>query len=217
MDSLESQLGCQIVQPPQLLFVCLGGAPRREEESHPAFGLQRPHHLQRLFFMANLLQLLAACLGGEKFDDSLVLGVLVSNLGLGVQFPPQPGTIPGGANQQRGVLKKSIIRDQAQRPGLNIGCPVQGVHQQSIGSFVQRDRHGVDGKVPATQVVMDGSLMKDRFARLGKFVPVGADYVYANGSRKTYVKGAGGIVFAPRLATKFSNYFLEFKRISMHR
>ena len=113
MDALEQQLDCQVVQPPQLLFVGLGGGPHREEEFQPAFGLQRPQHLQPLFFMANLLQLLAARRGREEFDDSFVPGVLVANLSLGVELPSQPGTVPGGANQQRWVLKKSIVRDQA--------------------------------------------------------------------------------------------------------
>ena len=56
-----------------------------------------------------------------------------------------------------------------------------------------------------------------RLARLGKFTPVGTDNVYPDGSRKTHVEGAGCLVFAPGLAAKFSNCFLELKCISMHR
>ena len=59
--------------------------------------------------------------------------------------------------------------------------------------------------------------MKSRLSRLGKLVPVGADYVHPDGSRKTHVESAGCLVFAPRLAAKFSDCFLEFKGISMHR
>ena len=46
---------------------------------------------------------------------------------------------------------------------------------------------------------------------------MGADEIYANGSRKAQVKAARGFVFAPGFAAQFCNRFLEFQRISMDR
>ena len=93
----------------QLFFVCLGGGPGREQKLHPAFVLQSPQHLQPLFLMANLLKLLAACLCGEILDHALALGILIPSEGFGVEFPSQPRNVPRGANQQRRLLKKTII------------------------------------------------------------------------------------------------------------
>ena len=127
-DSLQQQLDRQIVQGLQLLLVCLGLGPSREQDLHPALSFQSPQHFQPVFLVTDLLQLLASRLSRQVFDHSLALGILVASLGLGVEFPSQPSHVPGGANQQRGVLKEPVIGDQAQCAGLYIRCPVQGVH-----------------------------------------------------------------------------------------
>ncbi len=41
--------------------------------------------------------------------------------------------------------------------------------------------------------------------------------VDANGSRKTQVKAAGGLVFSPDLAAEFLQWFLELKGVSVDR
>ena len=59
--------------------------------------------------------------------------------------------------------------------------------------------------------------MKDGLARLGVFDAVGADDVDADGSRKTQVKTARGLVFSPHLSAEFLQWFLELKGVSMDR
>ncbi len=116
--------------------------------------------------------------------------------------------VPGGANQQGRLLKKTIVRDQAQGSGLDVRGTVHGVHQQPKRALVERDGHGVDGKIAATEVFLDGRGMVDRLARLGILGAVGADQIDANRSGKTEVEGTGSLVFAPDMPTKFFYCFL---------
>ena len=109
MDPLQQQVNRQIVQGFQLFLVSLGRGPRREKFLHPALGLQRPQHLQPVFLVANLLQFLAARPVREVLNYSFAHRVLVASPGLGVEFPAEPRLVPCGANQQGGLLKKTII------------------------------------------------------------------------------------------------------------
>ena len=72
-----------------------------------------------------------------------------------------------GANQPRGIFEKRIIVQNADDLGLDVGHAVEGIEQQPARSFIQRERHGVDGEVAAAQVLVNGrGRHNGRLARL---------------------------------------------------
>ena len=133
-----------------------------------------------------------------------------------VHLPAQARHDARGANQQGRLFQEAVIRNQAQRPGLDVRGAVHRVHQQTKGALVEGDGHGVDGEVAAAEVFLNGGGMIDGLAGLGILDAVGADQIDANGAGKTQVKGAGNFVLAPHGATEVLNRFLEFESISMH-
>src|SRR5579859_1241723 len=40
--------------------------------------------------------------------------------------------------------------------GFNVGDTIEGIEKQATGSFIERERHGVDGEVAAAQVLVNG-------------------------------------------------------------
>ena len=124
MNPLKQQFDRQGVQGRQLLFIGLGHRPGREQVLHPAFAFQRPKHLQPVFLVTNLFKFLDAHLRGQMFNNPFALRILVTGLGPWIKLPPQSGYIAGGANHQRGLLKKAVIRDQSQRACFNVRSAV---------------------------------------------------------------------------------------------
>ena len=103
----------------------------------------------------------------REFDDILCLGILIAGLGARIKVPAETGNIARGANQKCGLFKKAVVRNQAQGARFNVGRSVERIHQQAERALVERDGHGVDGKVAAAQILLNGSGVEDGLARLG--------------------------------------------------
>ncbi len=82
-------------------------------------------------------------------------------------MPTETRGQPDGTDQARGLLDKAIIADQTQFPIFNVRDAVERVHQKTIGSFIERQCHGVGRKVAAAQVFRDAGRLIVRLARLG--------------------------------------------------
>ena len=62
--------------------------------------------------MADLLQFLAARIGGEEFDNVLGFGVVIAGLSSRVQVPAQTRAIANRPDQQGGVFDEAVVGDQ---------------------------------------------------------------------------------------------------------
>ena len=216
MYSLHEQVDGEIVQRFELFRIGLGVGPGRAQHLHPALGFERLQHCQPVVLVADLLQLAAFALGRERLDDALRLGVLIALLGAGIELPAQPRTIADGADEQRRLIEEAVIRYRTQAARLDVRHPVQRIHEQPVGTFVQRNRHGVGGKVTPPQIFLDRRPVVGGLARLLVFHAVGADEVHADRAREAKVKGARGLVFAPGFSAGFFDCFLQLEAISMN-
>src|SRR5208283_1097523 len=109
---------------------------------------------------------------------------------------------------QRRFFEKAVIGSQAEGSSFDVGGPVEGVHQKAEGALIEGDGHGVDRKVAAAQVFLDGGMMKDRLARFGVIHAMGTDDIDPDGAGKTQVEAAGGLIFAPQFAAELLQWFL---------
>ena len=167
--------------------------------------------------MANLLQFLAAFVGGEELDHTFIPGIFVAGLGSGIQLPAETRAVADGADQQRRLLQEPVVGNQAKGSGFDVGRAVEGVHQEAEGSFIERDGHGIDCEVTAAQVLLDRSPVIHRLAWLRILHAMGADDIHPHRAGKTQVKVARELIFAPQLGVEFFQWFLELKGISVHR
>src|SRR6185437_4766006 len=62
-----------------------------------------------------------------------------------------------GPDQARRIFIEGIILEDAQEFGFNISYTIEGVGQQSARTWVERERHRIDGKVAPAHVVIDGT------------------------------------------------------------
>src|ERR1700731_2544162 len=88
----------------------------------------------------------------DVVDVLAFTGRVVASLGAFLKRPVEAG----GANHARGIFEERIVMQNADNLGLDVGDAVEGIEEQPAGSFIQRERHGVDGEVAATQVVVNG-------------------------------------------------------------
>src|ERR1700722_3959506 len=87
MDPLDQQLNQRLVQSLEPGNVRLYRGPRREEVLHPAFSLKPPQNLERVFFVADLLEPATCQIRGNGFDRLRFLGVLITNLRSLLELP----------------------------------------------------------------------------------------------------------------------------------
>ena len=62
----------------------------------------------------------------------------------------------GGTDQPRRVLDESVVVQDAEQFGFDIGRAVEWIHQQSARARIQRQGHGIDGEIPPAQVFNEG-------------------------------------------------------------
>src|SRR5262252_8970263 len=68
-----------------------------------------------------------------------------------------------GANQPRGILNESVVVDDPKQLCFNVCGPIEGIHQQTTRTRVERQRHGVDGEIASSKIFDDGRRSDDRW------------------------------------------------------
>ena len=66
-----------------------------------------------------------------------------------------------------GIFDESVVADQPELAVFDVGYAVEGVHQETVGAVVEREGHGVGGKVAPPEVFENGRRLDRRFAGLG--------------------------------------------------
>ena len=127
--------------------------------------------------MRDLLQLVPALEVRDQGEDALLRRVVEALLRPLVHLPAQPGAQANGAEEPDRVFEEAVVAHQPQRAHLDISHAVGGIHQQAVGALVQREGHGVNGKVTAAQVFEDVGPLIDRVRGLGKGLLAGARYL----------------------------------------
>ena len=143
------QLGLRFAQLLHLGKIGLRRDPRRGKDLHPALLLQALHHADRVFLVRNLFRLVAAMEGRQRRDVPLFLAGLVPHAGLLFHLPAQPRRVARRPDHPHRTLNKTVVAHQPQFAVLNVGDAVERIHQQPIGSLVQRQRHRIRRKVAA--------------------------------------------------------------------
>src|ERR1700759_2398352 len=152
----------------------------------------------------------------HRLDVALLFAGLVALLGSLVHLPAQAGHEPGGTNHPGGFFDKSVVADQAQLAVLDVGYPVEGVHQEAVGAVVQRDRHSVGGKVAAAEVVEDRRRLVDGFSGLGVGDRQSAANLHANTTREPHKERLSGFILSSDNAVGFLYIFLDFEGVSLN-
>ncbi len=100
-------------------------------------------------------------------DVVAFFGRVVAGLGAFFDRPMKARGKARGADQPRRIFQKRIVVQNADQLGFNIGDAVERIEQQSARTFIQRQRHGVDGEIAAAQIFVNGRWGDDRrLARL---------------------------------------------------
>src|ERR1700722_19888363 len=104
----------------------------------------------------------------------------------------------------------------ANQLGFEIGDPVERIEQESARTFVERQRHRVDGEVAAAQVFVNGGWSDDRwFAGLLKTLGAGHTDFGASIAGKRDVDGAGVFFDGGDPGAGLFQVFLELERVSL--
>jgi hypothetical protein len=112
----------------QFVHIGLSCSPWREESLHPPFRFQGVQHLQRLLFVADLLQLARSVRFGEVFDHLVALGVLIAGLGTLFKIESQARFEPRGTNQESRIVEESVVGYQTQEARFDIRNAICGIH-----------------------------------------------------------------------------------------
>src|SRR5208282_6394277 len=129
-------------------------------------------------------------------NHSLFLRILIAGLGARIEVPSKTRPIAGSPDQERGFLKKAVVRYQSQGARFNVSRAVQRVHQETVRALIERDSHGVRCKIATAQIFLDGCGVKYGLAWLGVFSAARAHNIDANAAGKTNINGAGGLILS---------------------
>ena len=69
---------------------------------------------------------------------------------------------------REGIFDESVVGDEAELAVFNVRDAVERVHQEAVRTFVERDRHGIGGEVPAAEIVEDSRRPGYGLAGLGE-------------------------------------------------
>ena len=147
------------------------------------------------------------------FDDAFHFGVFVAGLSAGIHIPAETDLVAGGPDHESGFFKESVIRDQAEGTGFDIGGAVERIHEEPERAFIEGDGHRIYGKVAAAQGHPGSCLVVNAFAGLWVFDAVSANQIDADRTRKTKEKAVEIRVFPQIVAPAFSNGFLSLRAL----
>src|SRR5262249_12315874 len=146
------------------------------------------------------------------------LGRVITRLGTLFQCPVKARSQTGGADQARRLLVKSIVVQDAEDFALDIGHTVEGIGEQTAGAWIQGQRHGVDGKVTAAHVVVNGAGRDlGGLAWLVVSLRARAGYLCAHVSRQQQHDGPRGFVHRFRDGAGLFKVFLQFEGVALDR
>src|SRR5262249_44917471 len=92
---------------------------------------QSLQNVYRVFFMRKLFNLMPYCAIGNILDVVVLFGCIVTGLGAFLEHPMKAGGKSGGTYEPRRFLIKSVVVQDAQDFGLNIGHPVERISEQA--------------------------------------------------------------------------------------
>src|ERR1700722_13398939 len=166
--------------------------------------------------MSQLSDLMADRPLGNVLDVVVLFGRGKALLGAFLKRPVETRGKPGGAYQARGIFHKRIILQYAEHLGFDIGDAVKWIEQKPARTFIQRERHGVHGKVAASQIFLNaGRGYNWRLADL--FVVFGvrhADFG-AHIAGQQQEQGLDVFVLSDDLCSGAFKVFLQLKRIAL--
>ncbi len=166
--------------------------------------------------MNDLFDLVSLLVGRDEADHTFGFGVIEAGLGLLFQLPSKPGLQTGGSNKSDRIFEKAVVTDQTKNPRLEVGDPVERIHKQTVGAFIERKRHGVRGKVAAAKVLKNAPGVVDRLARLGELFAAGAADLNPHTAGKAGEKSMRGSMLAPDYCASLLESGLQLGDFSLH-
>src|SRR5450755_813059 len=115
----------------ELRRVHLSAGPMRIQYLEPAFLLQHAHNVQWIFFVGQLLDFVPDGLVGDVLDVIIFLGGVQAGLGAFLQRPVKARREASGPDQPGGIFDKSVVMQNAEKLGLDVGGAVERIHQQA--------------------------------------------------------------------------------------
>jgi hypothetical protein len=108
------------------LVSALAGGPGGIEVLHPAFGFEGAEGAEGVFLVGDLLELVAAGVGGNLLDEAFGFGVLIAGFGALIHLPAGAGGEADGADHAGGVFDKAVVAGEAEVASLDVGETVEG-------------------------------------------------------------------------------------------
>ena len=97
----------------------------------PAFFFEHANNVQRVILVRQLLELVTDGLVSDVLDVVVLFRGIVPGLSAFLERPMKPSGKSRSANQPGWIFDESIIVQNAQQLGFNIGGAVERIHQQA--------------------------------------------------------------------------------------
>ena len=174
---------------------------------HPAFIFQGTDDADWVLFMEELLQFVTLAPRAQGRDVPFILGRLVASGRPRLHLPTQTRGQPCSTNQPCRILDKAVVADQPQFAIFDVRNPVERVHQQAKRAVVERNRHGVGGKVALPQVFCNARRLILRLAGLWKRDRKRSRKFKADAARKDQIQGKCSGVLTDHCCAQFLQRF----------
>ena len=188
----------------------------RRNHFEPAFLFQGLQYVDRLFLVRKLLHLMTQRAIRDVLDVIVFFGRVIARLGALFQRPVKTRGQTRGPDQAGRIFIESVIMQHAKHFGFDIGHAVERIRKQSTGARIQRQSHGVHGKVAPAHVVINGARRNlSRLARLVIPFRARTGHFRAHVSRQQKQNGARVLVRAFDYGTGLFKILLQLKGVAL--
>ncbi len=215
-DALHQQLDPGCVQVGESGAIHAVRVPAGKQLLQPALRFKRLQDLQRVFLGGDLFKLIAALKGRKNIKAGSFFRIFVASRGPVFPLPAEPAAKPHSPYQPRRILEKAVIARQPKLPCLDIRDAVERVEQQAVGTFIERERHGVGGEIATAKVLYDRGPAVNGLSRLWIRLRAGARHLHPNRAGEPEVEGARRLVVSPQDSASRLQRLLEIECVALH-